>query len=100
MGGIQVKDNETKGRFKPFAHALFGVGHVRRSFTVQECQTPCDFASSRFSDTGFSGAFGGGLDVRINDRIDFRAIQVDYNPVYFGSGFQNNVRFGIGIVIH
>src|SRR5687767_15484025 len=31
------------------------------------------------SETGFSGVFGGGLDIRINDRVDFRAIQIDLN---------------------
>src|SRR5215213_6104897 len=28
LGGIQVKDNSTEGTFKPFAHALIGVGRT------------------------------------------------------------------------
>jgi hypothetical protein len=50
------------------------------------------------SETGFAGAFGGGLDIKLSNRVDFRAIQVDYNPIKFDSGTQNNVRFGVGFV--
>lgn len=100
LGGVQVKDNATRARFKPFAHALVGVAHTRSKVTNVVCQgTNCPpLAESTFHDTGFGGAFGGGLDIKINDRIDFRALQVDYNPVYTSSSFDNNVRFGIGIV--
>lgn len=100
LGGVQVKDNSTETRFKPFAHALAGVGHTRGKITNLVCQgTNCPpISESSFHDTGFAGAFGGGLDIKINNRIDFRALQVDYNPVYTGSSFDNNVRFGIGIV--
>ena len=42
-------------------------------------------------------AVGGGLDIKINEKIDLRAIQVDYAPIF--SGFlQNNIRFGVGLV--
>ena len=100
LGGIQVKDNATEGRFKPFAHALVGVAHTRSKISNVVCQgTNCPpLAESTFHDTGFGGAFGGGLDIKINNRIDFRALQVDYNPVYTSSSFDNNVRFGIGFV--
>ncbi|HEX8286519.1 MAG TPA: outer membrane beta-barrel protein [Pyrinomonadaceae bacterium] len=99
LGGVQVKDNATTARFKPFAHALVGVAHTRNKVGDIVCQgTNCPVLGSTFSDTGFGGAFGGGLDVKINNRIDFRALQVDYNPVYTSSSFDNNVRFGIGIV--
>lgn len=100
LGGVQVKDNATTARFKPFAHALVGVAHTRNKVSNVVCQgTNCPpIAGSKFTDTGFGGAFGGGLDIKINNRIDFRAIQVDYNPVYTSSSVDNNVRFGIGIV--
>lgn len=101
LGGVQVKDNATKARFKPFAHALVGVGHTRSKFTNFCLQTNCSqvaIGSFKNNDTGFGGAFGGGLDIKVNDRIDFRAIQVDYNPVYTGSSFNNNLRIGAGIV--
>jgi hypothetical protein len=50
------------------------------------------------SETGLAGAFGGGLDIKLNDHIDFRLIQVDYNPIKFNGGVQQNVRIGIGFV--
>lgn len=105
LGGVQIKDNATKSKFKPFAHALIGVAHERFKNRVPDfCSTnPPDrlcnvVISGERSSVGFAAAFGGGLDIKINDKIDFRAIQVDYNPVYFNHGFRNNVRFGVGIV--
>jgi len=44
-------------------------------------------------------AFGGGLDIRLNDRLDIRAVQVDWNPIRSGGVTTNNLRFGVGIVI-
>ncbi len=97
LGGVQIKDNASTARLKPFGHALAGVAHSRTrvrssggSFTNQ---------NFTFHDTGFAAGLGGGLDIKINDRFDFRAIQVDYNPIYSESRFSNNFRFGIGLVI-
>lgn len=104
LGGIQIKDNATEKRFKPFAFALGGVAvnHTKLKnlrCTSGNCPTPIPVISNRtFTDTGIAGAFGGGLDIKINDRIDFRAIQVDYNPIYSDSRVDNNIRIGIGIV--
>ena len=102
LGGVQVKDNATEARFKPFAHALAGVAHSR--FTTKNITCTGSACSSvitsdfTFSDTGFSTVLGGGLDIRISDRVDFRAIQVDYNPIRVNNRWNNNVRFGIGFV--
>jgi hypothetical protein len=102
LGGVQIKDNATKSRFKPFAHALVGVAHMRfRTENITCVAASCSVPIaqlSKFTDTGFGGAFGGGLDIKVSDRIDFRAIQVDYNPVYTRSSFDNNIRIGVGIV--
>ncbi len=102
LGGIQVKDNATKARFKPFAHALVGVAHTRDRFATFCTEANCTIqplvGNFKINDTGFGGAFGGGLDIKVNDRIDFRAIQVDYNPVYTRSSFDNNIRISVGIV--
>lgn len=102
LGGVQVKDNATSGRLKPFAHALIGAGHGRVKVRDITCTSAGSFICPREFDsnqTGLAGAFGGGLDIRINDRVDFRAVQVDYNPIKFDAGMDHNVRFGIGIVI-
>ena len=102
LGGIQIKDNASEKKLKPFAHALVGVGHNRNKVST-DCSSgncsPIILANRTFTDTGFAGAFGGGLDIRINNKIDFRAIQVDYNPIYSNSRVDNNVRIGIGFVI-
>ena len=99
MGGIQIKDNKSGSRFKPFAHAMIGAGHGITKIGSVDCPGFADCSSVvDNSETGFAGAFGGGLDIRINNHLDFRAIQVDYNPIGFNSGTQNNVRFGIGLV--
>jgi hypothetical protein len=105
LGGVQLKDNSTEGTFKPFAHALAGVAHARNSveFNGVACAPAvvlglCSPATE--SETGFAAAFGGGLDIRANDRISIRAIQVDYNPTRLFDSTQHNFRIGVGIVIH
>jgi opacity protein-like surface antigen len=103
LGGVQVKNNASDARFKPFAHALAGVAVTRTTGDLTCTQGNCTALSGAFgpfTDTNFALAVGGGLDIKINDKIDFRAIQVDYNPIWRGtSSVQNNVRFGIGFVI-
>lgn len=101
LGGVQIKDNASTGRLKPFAYALAGAGRGKVKVSNLVCPTGvvCPDFSGDDSETGLAGAFGGGLDVRINDRFDFRVIKVDYNPIKFDSGVQHNVRIGVGIVI-
>ena len=113
LGGIQIKDNSTEGRLKPFAHALVGVG--RTSADLSEF----DNSLEDFDDAGFAAAIGGGLDVRVSRKVDVRVFQFDYNPMRFdftdfgASGivgtptFQGNLkrtlhnfRIGVGIVFH
>jgi len=104
LGGVQVKDNSNSGTWKPFAHALIGAAHARSEFTELTCTTatgttcPTGFTDDTFSDTGFAGAFGGGLDIRLNDHIQIRAIQIDYNPVHIGGFTNHNARISAGIV--
>ena len=104
LGGVQVKDNSKEGTFKPFAQALVGVarGRNRVQFNgiicIQIFPSPCTNFTE--TDTGFGGAFGGGLDIRLNNRIDIRAVQVDYNPTRLFGDTQHNFRIGAGIVIH
>lgn len=105
LGGLQIKDNSTESTFKPFAHALVGAAHARNrvNFTESGCiaifPSPCpvDFTES---ETGFAGAFGGGIDIRVNNRVDIRAVQIDYNPTRLFDSTQHNFRIGVGIVFH
>jgi hypothetical protein len=101
LGGVQIKDNSSDARVKPFAHALVGAGHARYKINNAVCTggiTVCPSFISSDSETGLAGAFGGGIDIKVSDRVDIRAIQVDYNPIKFDGGTSNNVRFGIGVV--
>jgi opacity protein-like surface antigen len=82
MGGPQVRfPNQT--RVTPFMRALFGVANTR--FEAQENTTVTGgTVSNSFTTnaTDFAMALGGGLDVRLNNRIGLRVLQVDYNPVF------------------
>ena len=124
LGGIQVKNNSEDGpTFKPFGHALFGI--AVQKVDVDSPQLPALFGISDFhtNETSFAMAFGGGLDIKINHRFDVRLVQIDWNiinrgdqqtgivlaPTPFqtvGTPFviqgtrQDNLRIGIGIVIH
>ena len=99
LGGVQVKDNSRAGTFKPFAHALVGAAYSRTKISGLGCSVGVDCTGIESgSETNFAGAFGGGLDVRVNNRVQVRIIQVDYNPIWLDGGRQNNIRFGFGIV--
>jgi opacity protein-like surface antigen len=124
LGGIQIKDNSEDGpRFKPFAHALVGVAHQK--LDVDSPQLPAVFGISDFhvNETSFAMAFGGGIDIKLNERIDIRAAQIDWNiitrgdqqlgivlvptphqtvgqPFVIPGTRQDNLRLSVGIVIH
>ena len=102
LGGVQFKDNAKGGRrAKPFAHLLVGAAHAKVAFDNSPCLEALGFAClTDESETGIAGAVGGGLDIRLSDRLDFRAVQLDYNPTRLGSETQHNFRVGVGIVFH
>jgi opacity protein-like surface antigen len=91
LGGVELKDNARETKVKPFGHVLAGVAHSRAKVTG----TVVSFTES---ETGFAAAVGGGVDFRINDRVDFRAIQLDWNPVRDNGTTSNNFRIGIGFI--
>ena len=70
-------------KFRPFAEALFGVGHVN--------------ANAAGSDTSFATALGGGIDYKIIRPVAWR-FQGDYVQTRFFGATQNNVRLSTGIV--
>ncbi|HYP54308.1 MAG TPA: outer membrane beta-barrel protein [Pyrinomonadaceae bacterium] len=95
VGGVQFKDNSKETKVKPFGHLMAGVAHAR--FSVNGAPAGFDFTES---ETGLAGVFGGGIDIRVSENIDFRAVQFDYNPTRLGDATQHNFRIGIGIVFH
>lgn len=86
VGGLQLKDNSKETKLKPFGHVMAGFTNARVSGIVDT------------SETGFAGVIGGGLDIKLSPRVDFRAIQLDYNPTRLGGETQHNFRVGIGVV--
>jgi len=73
------------GKFRPFAQALLGVGHVN---------------SNGFgSDTSFATAIGGGLDYRLVRLVGWR-VQADYLQTRLFGARNNNVRLSTGLVVH
>lgn len=92
MGGVEVKDNNTETKIKPFARGLVGFQHASADVT--------GVTGFNTHENGFSAAIGGGVDFRINHSLDVRAIQFDYNPTRLGGTTQNNFRFGVGLIFH
>lgn len=99
VGGVQIKDNSTETKIKPFAHFMAGFTHAKADVDPVGCiaviGVPCPIDQS---ETGFAGVIGGGLDIRVSRRVDIRAIQFDYNPTRLGGETQHNFRVGVGIV--
>ncbi|HKU22295.1 MAG TPA: outer membrane beta-barrel protein [Terriglobales bacterium] len=78
------------GRVRPFAHVLFGAGHLSESTKAQPFSA---------SDTAFSYALGGGIDYRLLGPLRWR-VQGDFlNDRFFGNS-QDNFRFSTGPVLH
>ncbi|HJQ34770.1 MAG TPA: outer membrane beta-barrel protein [Pyrinomonadaceae bacterium] len=101
LGGVQLKDNSRAARVKPFAHGLVGVARLGQTFypNPDDPNPPLCAVCGRFTikRTDLALDFGGGLDLRLNQRFDFRAFQVSYNPTFFGNGTQHNMRVGAGL---
>lgn len=91
LGGVEFKDNAKETKVKPFAHVLAGVAHDR-------AKTNSTLINISESDTGFAAAIGGGVDFKLGDRVDLRAIQFDYNPNRVNGETSHNFRIGIGLI--
>ncbi|HTS38694.1 MAG TPA: outer membrane beta-barrel protein [Candidatus Solibacter sp.] len=72
------------GKFRPFAEAMFGIGHVN--------------ISGGSTQNSFATAIGGGIDYRLIKPVAWR-FQGDYVTTRFFSTTQNNVRLSTGIVL-
>jgi hypothetical protein len=71
------------GNVTPFVHALVGGIGV-----------PVE------GEAGFATALGGGVDVRVNDRISIRAIQADYLLTRLFNNTQHNARLSFGVIFN
>jgi hypothetical protein len=102
MGGIQLKNNSDDAKFiKPFAHLLVGSTLAREEgrLVFHDPRSGQFTSESRtFSDSGLTGAVGAGFDIRMSERIDLRAIQVDYHKSTVFARSSDNIRLGVGLV--
>jgi len=103
MGGIQIKDNSKDGSMvKPFAHVLLGIQRQNISYggtPLLGVDSPQGGLGDS-STSGFSMAFGGGIDIKVSDRVSIRAIQYDYNPIWIDGNRGDTNRFSFGVVIN
>jgi Outer membrane protein beta-barrel domain len=72
----------------PFGHVLLGA--VRGSSDYLDISKPA---------VHFAVAAGGGIDVKVTDRVALRLIQADYLMTRFSSSRQDNIRLSAGIVL-
>jgi len=78
------------GKFQPFGHVLLGVTRANLN---------SDVSGLSFSDTAFSLAAGGGLDIKVHDRLAVRLFQADYVLTRFNDENQSNFRASTGLVL-
>jgi opacity protein-like surface antigen len=91
LGGVEFKDNARETKVKPFAHVMAGVAHARAD--VSNATVSFDE-----TDNGFAAVVGGGVDFRLGERVDLRAVQFDYNPIRNNGDTSHNFRIGIGLI--
>jgi opacity protein-like surface antigen len=90
-------------RFTPYAHIMFGLAKAQVLIIGLD-----DFGGA--TDKDFAMAMGGGVDIKLGDRIAIRPAQVDYIPARLFSDLnfsltrlqttQDNLRLSTGIVIN
>lgn len=84
-----------KGRYAPFAQALFGAAHGFDSYFPVA-------SGSTGAANGFAMLLGGGLDFRLKHYMAIRPVQIDYFLTQLPNGVssrQNNLRLGAGLVL-
>jgi hypothetical protein len=76
------------GKFRPFAHILFGAAHLHESSLV--------FVNG---ETDFADAVGGGVDYHLIPRVSLR-VQLDDLQTHFHGVREDNTRFSTGLAVH
>lgn len=80
---------KNRTRATPFVFALFGGAHenVKHGAVTETA-------------TAFAANFGGGLDVRLNESLSVRVVQVDASYTRFDGVGKSSPRFSTGLVFH
>jgi opacity protein-like surface antigen len=103
--GPQIKIPKFGERFVPFVRALFGLGHVRFADDLvipgegEEDDIPLN-DEGQLNDNGFTMAFGGGLDIPLNERMSIRPAQMEYMMHRLDGEFINSFRFAAGVIFN
>ena len=77
-------------RVQPFVHVLFGASRIDLNN---------DTIGLSFDDTAFAMAAGGGVDVKVFERVAVRLFQADYVLTRFNDTNQSNFRASSGFVL-
>lgn len=81
-------------RLQPFGRVMFGGAHQRIESSASQNGVPASVLSTT---TGFAFGPGGGIDVRVSNRIAIRTT-ADYIRAYLGGGEPgNHIRIGVGL---
>ncbi len=84
----------SKGKFKPYVHALFGDARVSSSASA-------DGVTVSASSNGFTTLIGGGLDMRLSRHLALRLVQADWVYYHFGltgTSSANTFKVATGVV--
>jgi opacity protein-like surface antigen len=92
--GPRVSD--PRGRFNPFAQALFGWTRDHEKFDISSGST--SILTPNRSTNAFGVSLGGGLDYKLNSSAALRVVQVDYMMFHAKSDKLQGVRLGGGLV--
>jgi opacity protein-like surface antigen len=91
-------------RVTGYGHVLAGAARYRQDldFSVSYIPEPDPLISATFKQTRFAAIFGGGIDVKVTDRVAVRVVEVDYLLTRFEepdtSRVQSGLRLSTGIV--
>lgn len=116
LAGVQIKNNSTTRRAKPFAHALVGFARYTNRQSQDLDLLPVANFTIEDRETSFAMKLGGGIDLRAGRHFDVRVIEIDYNPIFAGNRnprtiagpfsvnftgkTAHNFTIGVGLVIH
>ncbi|MBI2816349.1 MAG: hypothetical protein HYX72_05390 [Acidobacteria bacterium] len=93
--GPRVTD--PRGRFSPFAQALFGWSRVHENATAGTAAGGV-FLDASDSTNAFGMKLGGGMDFALNDFAAVRIVQVDYMLMRANGNKSQGVSVGGGVV--
>jgi hypothetical protein len=96
LAGPQFVDRA--GKVSGFTHVLLGVAHVSKGFQLLG-------GGVQGGSNGLVMAFGGGIDVNVNEKLAVRVFQADYEKIRTKNNFTfqvegtNNFRLSMGLVL-